>query len=77
MDKLLALAVLCRAYVPMAAYLINWPNSYNRTNVGDNIDTSSMALLKATYESAEDKNVACASLGVMVLPLQYNVGSGP
>ncbi|CAB3229085.1 unnamed protein product [Arctia plantaginis] len=77
MDKLLVFTVLCCACVTMADYSIYYPTNYERTNLGDNIDSSTMLVLKATYENEEEKNIVSSPLSVMMLLSLYNLGTGP
>ncbi|CAB3257311.1 unnamed protein product [Arctia plantaginis] len=76
MDKLLLLSVFyCVSSITADPFV--WPPSYKRTPLGDSIDVSTMKVLKATYEAAEDKNVVSSPLGLMTLLSLFNLGAGP
>ncbi|XP_075981224.1 antichymotrypsin-1-like [Anticarsia gemmatalis] len=50
---------------------------YTRTPVDDSIDVFTMKVLKAAYESREDKNVVSSPLGLMMLLSLYERAAGP
>lgn len=61
----------------MAQYFWTPPPVYTRTALGNSIDLSSMKLLKASYETNEDKNIVSSPLGLMTLLSLFNEGAGP
>ncbi|XP_026740330.1 antichymotrypsin-1-like isoform X6 [Trichoplusia ni] len=70
---LLGLAAVTMA-VPYDSY---FPPKYEKTPLGESIDRSTMKLLKAAYDVADDKNVVSSPLGLMMLLALFNSGAGP
>ncbi|XP_075981244.1 antichymotrypsin-1-like isoform X1 [Anticarsia gemmatalis] len=60
-----------------AAPEFEFPPVYQRTQLGDSIDVSTMKVLKVAYESGEDKNVVSSPLGLMMLLSLYERAAGP